>query len=64
MAFGIRCPTTNSHMSGKHGQLAGNLAIPHRDPFDRLLIAQAQIEQLTLVSNEARFDDFGVLRLW
>ena len=47
-----------------HGDLAGMLAIPHRDPFDRLLIAQAQIEQAYLVSNEAVFDRFGVLRLW
>jgi PIN domain nuclease of toxin-antitoxin system len=29
-----------------------------------MLIAQAQIEQLTLVSNEKRFDQFGVIRLW
>jgi PIN domain nuclease of toxin-antitoxin system len=47
-----------------HGQRGGNLAIPHNDPFDRLLIAQAQIEQMTLVSNEKRFDAFGVVRLW
>ncbi len=43
---------------------ACNLAIPHQDPFDRLLIAQAQIEQLRFVSNEVRFDTYGVLRLW
>lgn len=47
-----------------HAALAGALAIPHEDPFDRLLIAQAQIEQLLLVSNEALFDGFGVRRLW
>ena len=47
-----------------HAQLAGSLPIPHKDPFDRLLIAQAQIERATLVSNEAVFDGFGVLRLW
>jgi PIN domain nuclease of toxin-antitoxin system len=38
--------------------------IPHRDPFDRLLIAQALIEKMSLVSNEAVFDGFGVSRLW
>ena len=48
----------------EHAALAGALAIPHKDPFDRLLIAQAQIEQLLLVSNEALFDGFGVRRLW
>lgn len=36
----------------------------HRDPFDRLLIAQALLSDLTLVSNERLFDDFGVKRLW
>jgi PIN domain nuclease of toxin-antitoxin system len=36
----------------------------YRDPFDRMLIAQAQIEGLTLVSNEGLFDTFGVARLW
>jgi PIN domain nuclease of toxin-antitoxin system len=51
-------------LTASHGELAGGLAIPHQDPFDRLLIAQAQIEQLRLVSNEVRFDTYGVLRLW
>ena len=48
----------------EHAQLAGNLAIPHRDPFDRLLIAQAMLERMVLVSNETMFDSFGVSRLW
>lgn len=51
-------------LSLAHAELAGSLPIPHRDPFDRLLIAQAQIEQALLVSNEALFDRFGVRRLW
>ncbi len=51
-------------LAAEHGQLGGNLPIPHRDPFDRMIIAQAQIERMTLVSNEKRFDAFGVLRLW
>ncbi|NMN06960.1 MULTISPECIES: hypothetical protein [unclassified Novosphingobium] len=38
--------------------------IPHKDPFDRLLIAQAQAEDMTLVSNEALFDNFAVKGLW
>lgn len=48
----------------EHGDVAGMLDIPHRDPFDRLLIAQAQIEQALFVSNEALFDRFAVRRLW
>ena len=43
---------------------AGGLAGPHRDPFDRMLIAQALGADLTLVSNEVLFDDYGVRRLW
>lgn len=43
---------------------AGNLPGPHRDPFDRLLIAQAITGDLQLVSNEAVFDAYGVRRLW
>lgn len=51
-------------ISLKHSDLAGSLPFPHRDPFDRLLIAQALLEQATLVSNETLFDQFGVRRLW
>jgi PIN domain nuclease of toxin-antitoxin system len=47
-----------------HGQAAGALPGPHRDPFDRMLIAQAMTEQLILVSNEQVFDAYGVKRLW
>lgn len=47
-----------------HGESAGALAGSHRDPFDRMLIAQALAEGLTLVSNERLFDAFGVARLW
>ena len=47
-----------------HGVRAGRLPGPHRDPFDRMLIAQAQAEDLAIVSNEALFDRFGVRRVW
>lgn len=46
------------------GEAAGRLPGPHRDPFDRMLIAQAQAEGLTLVSDERLFDRYGVARLW
>lgn len=48
----------------RHARLAGELNIAHKDPFDRLLIAQAQAEDMTLVSNEALFDGFAVKRIW
>lgn len=47
-----------------HAQRAGALPGEHRDPFDRMLIAQAHAEALTLVSNEEPFDRYGVTRLW
>ena len=48
----------------QHGERAGWLPGQHRDPFDRMLIAQAQVEDLAIVSNEALFDRFGVRRVW
>jgi PIN domain nuclease of toxin-antitoxin system len=47
-----------------HGQTAGSLPGPHRDPFDRMLIAQATLAGLVLASNEAVFDRYAVQRLW
>jgi hypothetical protein len=43
---------------------AKRLGITHRDLFDRVLIAQAQMEDLWLVSNEKIFDEAGVRRYW
>lgn len=51
-------------VSVEHAQRAGSLAGSHRDPFDRMLVAQAQAENLILVSNEEVFDQYGVTRLW
>ena len=48
----------------RHGQVAGALPGSHRDPFDRMLIAQAMLEDFVLVSNEEPFDVYGVRRLW
>lgn len=46
------------------GQRAGALAGHHRDPFDRMLIAQSKAHDLALVSNEEVFDSYGVIRIW
>ena len=46
------------------GGRAGRLPGLHRDPFDRMLIAQALTHDLVLVSNETLFDVYGVRRLW
>lgn len=51
-------------ISLEHGRRAGRLPGPHRDPFDRMLAAQAQAEDLALVSNEQVFDGYGINRIW
>lgn len=51
-------------ISGEHAIRAGLLPGAHKDPFDRMLIAQAQAEDMPIVSNEALFDEYGVRRLW
>jgi len=51
-------------ISFEHGQAAGALPGPHRDPFDRMLIAQSMLDGMVLVSNEQQFDSYGVRRLW
>ena len=48
----------------EHAVRAGSLPGPHRDPFDRMLIAQALSDNLVLVSIESLFDSYGVRRLW
>ena len=47
-----------------HTTMVEGLVAHHRDPFDRLLIAQAMIEGLSVVSADAVFDEYGVSRLW
>ena len=47
-----------------HAQRAGGFGQEHRDPFDRVLAAQAELEDLPIVSRDRVFDRFGVRRLW
>ena len=47
-----------------HAQRAGRLPGEHRDPFDRMLAAQAQLEDLPIVSDDRVFDEYGVSRIW
>jgi len=51
-------------ISTDHALRAGSLPGPHRDPFDRMLIAQAQAENVPLISNETLFDGYGIRRIW
>ena len=47
-------------ITGDHGERAGALPLHHRDPFDRMLVAQAQAESLTLVTRDRAFDAYEV----
>ncbi len=48
----------------EHGRLAGRLAGSHKDPFDRMLAAQALAEDVPLVTNDPVFSGFGVKTIW
>ena len=47
-----------------HLKIAARLPFHHRDPFDRLMIAQSLIDGLPLLSVDDVFDDYGVERYW
>lgn len=47
-----------------HAVRAGSLPGEHRDPFDRMLIAQAQAKNLKIISNHRIFDAYHVDRIW
>lgn len=51
-------------VTAEHGIRAGSLPGPHKDPFDRMLIAQALAENIPIVSNDRALDGYGVRRLW
>ena len=48
------------HVSFQHAELAGNLPLHHRNPFDRMLIAQAQTEGQTLVTDDSQINLYDV----
>jgi PIN domain nuclease of toxin-antitoxin system len=51
-------------MSISHGLRAGGYSQPHRDPFDRMLAAQAQLERLVLISADQQLANFPCQSLW
>lgn len=48
----------------RHAELSANLPMHHKDPFDRMLIAQALLENRAIVTGDSVFDRYGVNRLW
>jgi PIN domain nuclease of toxin-antitoxin system len=47
-----------------HLNIVANLPLHHRDPFDRLIIAQAMVEQIPVVGTDEVFDSYPIQRLW
>ena len=52
-------PIAISHLKRVH-----DLPLHHRDPFDRLLIAQSQVENIPVISSDAAFDSNAIQRVW
>lgn len=55
---------THLPVSYQHGLRAGRYPVPHRDPFDRVLAAQAEIESLHLLTLDSAFAQFGIITIW
>ncbi len=51
-------------ITASHALRVAALPLHHRDPFDRMLIAQAQLEDMTLVSADSTFNQYEVSLLW
>jgi len=48
----------------EHAILAGKLPGPHRDPFDRMLIAQSKLENIPVITKDPVFKEYGVQVYW
>jgi PIN domain nuclease of toxin-antitoxin system len=51
-------------ISARHALAAGSLPSHHSDPFDRMLIARARLEVLTIVTHDQRFGAYEIPVLW
>jgi PIN domain nuclease of toxin-antitoxin system len=52
------------HIEPRHTAVLTSLPLHHRDPFDRLIVAQAMVEGIPLVSADVQLDAYPILRLW
>jgi PIN domain nuclease of toxin-antitoxin system len=48
----------------RHLDVLTTLPFHHKDPFDRMLIAQSQAENMPILSRDSAFDDYAIRRLW
>lgn len=62
--FMLREGFTTLDITADHAIRAGLLPGPHKDPFDRMLISQAQAEHVPIVTNGRSFEAYGVRRIW
>ena len=62
--FMLREGFTMLDITSDHAIRAGLLPGPHKDPFDRMLISQAQAENVPMVRIERSFEGYGVRRVW
>ena len=60
----IQLGARSLEITASHALQASALPLFHRDPFDRMLIAQSQIEGMTLVSADSMFDRYDVSVIW
>lgn len=51
-------------LTAAHAEMAGGFVSDHNDPWDRLLAAQARVEQLDLVTSDDKMAEFGVRIFW
>jgi PIN domain nuclease of toxin-antitoxin system len=51
-------------MTDDHFTFVVDVPFHHRDPFDRMLVAQALAESIPIVSADSQLDAYGVTRLW
>ena len=52
------------HINLTHLKRVAELPLMHRDPFDRLLIAQSQVEDLPIITSDIAFDSYPIQRIW
>lgn len=62
--FAIDAAMRHLPVTYQHGLRAGSYSADHRDPFDRILAAQAELESLVLVTRDSAFQDFPIRVLW
>ncbi len=62
--FMLREGFTILDITANHATRAGLLPGPHKDPFDRMLISQAQAESVPIITSERVFEAYGVRRIW